>query len=343
MAVLFAALVVLFASCQAKYLHEPLTKEAIDDINLYASWTADPDYAGYDVEHFKSLCGVPLDDNVPPRPKKLGILPVKTDYEAVQIPDTFDAREQWPNCSSIKDVRDQGSCGNSWAVGAAGAITDRICIHSGGKLTPYISAQDLTSCCGGCGYGCNGGFPEAAWSYWVYEGIVTGGQYLSHQGCDPYQIPSCDHHVKGKLIKPCGRSLPTPTCTWKCEAGYNSSFFADKRYGTDCHAVTTSVEAIQTEIMTYGPVEGTFNVFADFPPYKTGVYKHTSGGPLGGHSVKILGWGTENNTAYWLAANSWNAGWGDRGFFKILRGENECGIEAGVVAGLPKMEEEPRA
>ena len=75
MAVLFVALVVLFASCQAKYLHEPLTKEAIDYINSYASWTADPDYAGYDVEHFKSLCGVPLDNNVPPRPQKLGILP----------------------------------------------------------------------------------------------------------------------------------------------------------------------------------------------------------------------------------------------------------------------------
>ena len=30
-----------------------------------------------------------------------------------------------------------------------------------------------------------------------------------------------------------------------------------------------------------------------------GVYKHTSGGPLGGHAIKILGWGTENNTPYW--------------------------------------------
>ena len=74
MAVLFVSLIALFASCQAKYLHEPLTKEVIDYINTFSSWKADPDYAGYDVEHFKKLCGVPLDGNIPPRPKKLGLL-----------------------------------------------------------------------------------------------------------------------------------------------------------------------------------------------------------------------------------------------------------------------------
>ena len=32
----------------------------------------------------------------------------------------------------------------------------------------------------------------------------------------------------------------------------------------------------------------------------SGVYQHTSGGPLGGHAIRILGWGTENGTPYWL-------------------------------------------
>ena len=75
MAMLFLSLIVLLASCQAKYLHAPLTKEAIDYINSAEeiSWKADPDYAGYDVEHFKGLCGVPLDGKIPPRPVKLGL------------------------------------------------------------------------------------------------------------------------------------------------------------------------------------------------------------------------------------------------------------------------------
>jgi len=53
---------------------------------------------------------------------------------------------------------------------------------------------------------------------------------------------------------------------------------------------------------------------------------------LGGHAIKVLGWGVENNINYWLCANSWNNSWGDQGFFKIKQGD--CGIDNGMVAGL---------
>ena len=65
----------------------------------------------------------------------------------------------------------------------------------------------------------------------------------------------------------------------------------------------------------------------------SGVYEHKSGSMLGGHAIKLLGWGTENGVDYWLVANSWNPDWGDNGFFKIRRGTDECGIESNVVAG----------
>ena len=45
----------------------------------------------------------------------------------------------------------------------------------------------------------------------------------------------------------------------------------------------------------------------------TGVYKHTSSTPLGGHAVKLMGWGVEDGVKYWLVANSWNTDWGDNG------------------------------
>ena len=89
--------------------------------------------------------------------------------------------------------------------------------------------------------------------------------------------------------------------------------------------------------MTNGPVETAFDVFSDFLNYKSGVYQHVTGNLLGSHAVKILGWGVENGTPYWLAANSWNTDWGDKGFFKILRGRNECHFEYEIVAGLPKV------
>lgn len=34
---------------------------------------------------------------------------------------------------------------------------------------------------------------------------------------------------------------------------------------------------------------------------------------LGGHAIRILGWGVEDTTPYWLVANSWNTDWGDKG------------------------------
>lgn len=89
--------------------------------------------------------------------------------------------------------------------------------------------------------------------------------------------------------------------------------------------------------MTNGPVEGAFTVYEDLILYKSGVYEHVHGKPLGGHAIRILGWGVENNTPYWTVANSWNSDWGDNGFFKILRGENHCGIEDSISAGLPKI------
>ena len=79
--------------------------------------------------------------------------------------------------------------------------------------------------------------------------------------------------------------------------------------------------------MKNGPAEAVFMVYEDFLTYKSGVYQHIKGNFMGGHAVKIMGWGTENGTDYWLMANSWNEDWGDKGFFKILRGKNECGIE----------------
>ena len=58
---------------------------------------------------------------------------------------------------------------------------------------------------------------------------------------------------------------------------------------------------------------------------------------VGRHAVRILGWGVEKNVPYWLVANSWNSDWGDNGFFKILRGSNECKFENDITAGMPKI------
>jgi hypothetical protein len=67
-------------------------------------------------------------------------------------------------------------------------MSDRVCIHSNGTVHFHFSAEDLVSCCTSCGFGCSGGFPGAAWQYWVKKGIVSGGSYHSNQ---VIQLASC--------------------------------------------------------------------------------------------------------------------------------------------------------
>lgn len=52
--------------------------------------------------------------------------------------------------------------------------------------------------------------------------------------------------------------------------------------------------------------------------------------------MRVVGYGTEAGTKYWIVANSWNESWGDNGWIKMVRGVNGCGIESGGVAGIPK-------
>lgn len=63
------------------------------------------------------------------------------------------------------------------------------------------------------------------------------------------------------------------------------------------------------EISTNGPVEADFTVYSDFVQYKSGVYQRHSREALGGHAIRILGWGVEGGVKYWLCANSWNTDW----------------------------------
>lgn len=45
--------------------------------------------------------------------------------------------------------------------------------------------------------------------------------------------------------------------------------------GKNSYSLEQSVEEIQKEIMTNGPVEGAFTVFEDFVQYKTGMYQNS--------------------------------------------------------------------
>lgn len=58
--------------------------------------------------------------------------------------------------------------------------------------------------------------------------------------------------------------------------------------------------------MSKGSVTATFTVYSDFLTYSSGVYQHLTGSQVGGHAVKMIGWGvTTGGVAYWICANQW--------------------------------------
>jgi len=257
------------------------------------------------------------------------------------LPESFDSREKWAQCESIKTVRDQSNCGSCWAVSAASVMSDRLCIASKQVLQTMISSEDLLSCCKDCGYGCRGGFPPNAWRYFRDSGIVSGGEYHDNRFCKPYAFPPCEHkrqHLANDTYSPCSSKLrPTPVCVRECQKGVPETYKHDRHYADFVYTLEPKEEQIMLDIFHYGPVQAAFRVYSDFGLYKSGVYFHVSGKYSGGHAVKIIGWGKEKNVPYWLVANSWNEDWGEKGLFKIRRGNNECGIESEITAGYVKV------
>jgi cathepsin B len=86
--------------------------------------------------------------------------------------------------------------------------------------------------------------------------------------------------------------------------------------------------------MTNGPVSATLTIYEDFLTYSGGVYKHQTGSSLGGHAIKIYGWGVdpESGLSYWICMNSWNPTWGINGTVLIAMDEGD--INDNINAGL---------
>jgi cathepsin B len=320
-------------------LDEPaLTQQFVDDLNSQNgnTWTAEmsPRFKDLTLRQSKIQMGTLLGGPIfGPKPES---------EPRVAVPDNFDWREQLgEKCPSIKEVRDQSTCGSCWAFGSVEAMTDRICIKSNGTVKHEISAQDPVSCCGFlCGMGCNGGQPAGAWNYFKNFGIVSGGEFGDKSTCLPYAMPECAHHVDDPKFKPCSSSEPTPKCSRQCSDG--ESWRSAKIHNSQGSTYNVAGEdALKQEIFAKGPVTGAFMVFKDFLAYKSGVYQYTKGGLLGGHAIEIIGWGEESGTPYWIVKNSWNEDWGDHGFFKIVRGTNAVrklrngGIDSQVLNGGP--------
>ncbi|KAL3308280.1 hypothetical protein Ciccas_013190 [Cichlidogyrus casuarinus] len=259
-------------------------------------------------------------DNMPKKPP--------THMKLNDMPKEFDVRDKWGHCSSIGQIRDQGDCAAGWAFAGANTMTDRLCINSG-RVDENVSEADLLTCCFECasGLGCEGGDLGLGFGFWENIGIVSGGEYGSNQGCIPYPLPPVGHAT----IRP----RPTPQCQRKCREGYEKKYINDRTRAEEWEVYNSELE-LMTGLIAEGSIAVNMDVHSDFPTYRGGIYHHITDTVIGSHSARLIGWGEENGIKFWRMANSWGVNWGENGFFRILRGSNECGVESYAISAKPR-------
>ena len=112
--ILFACLLSLAASAQSDendLYFVPFSKSMIFYINekSNATWKAGPSkFDKWSPASVKRLMGVPLSH----MDKVTANLPVMIHKVEKDLPEQFDSRENWPDCPTLKEIRDQGNCGN---------------------------------------------------------------------------------------------------------------------------------------------------------------------------------------------------------------------------------------
>lgn len=289
--------------------HEPfVTREYLENLRETASFEVSDfqshPFKSWSISDFRTKLGLMRREETVKREIFYG--------DSSDLPEEFDGRVQWPEC--VHKIRDQQSCGSCWAFAASEVLSDRFCIASNSKVNVVLSPQDMVSC-DQEDFGCEGGYLDKSWDYLRDTGIVS-------DECLPYTSGSGDSGT-------CPFSMNKNQCKNK-KVEY-------KKYRVSEHAQYLTIADAKKSLMTEGPIEAGFDVYSDFMNYRSGVYKHKSGGMLGGHAVKIVGWGKEKSgTEYWIVANSWNTSWGEKGFFNIAFGE--CNFESELFAGTPALD-----
>ena len=296
---LIICVVLLLSATMARH---PVNQQIVDEIKRSTNlWTpVEPEeniFRFHGEEQIVSMLGAKIDIERDIRvAEEMGIL--DHSVEPVEsVPASFDSREEWGEICPFS-IKDQGQCGSCWAFGAVESLEDRICIKSEGKFKEDLSEQSMVSC-DYVGFGCQGGWPISAFGFLSIMGVPT-------EECQPYYS---------------GQS----GSAWGCEIKCKDESISNKRYRCEYPWASFTNGGIKNEIRKTGPVETTLSVYADFMNYKEGIYHHTTGEYLGGHAVKIVGWGVEEGTKYWIIANSWSISWGEDGYFRIQEGDSGVG------------------
>jgi len=206
------------------------------------------------------------------------------------LPDSID----WRQKGAVTPVKNQGNCGSCWAFSTTGTIEGAY-FKKTGKLV-LLSEQNLMDC-SLRNYGCDGGNPFLALMYTIVNGGIDSEKSYPYEGERNY-CNFDDNNIGAKI-----RSVK--------------------------NIIGRSEEELTKAIGTMGPVSVSIDASQrSFQLYTSGVYNEpTCNSNVLDHAVLAVGYGTENGQDYYIVKNSWGAKWGEEGYIRMSRNEdNQCGI-----------------
>ena len=217
----------------------------------------------------------------------------------------------WVKEGAVTAVKNQGSCGSCWAFGAVGAMESRYKIKS--RRLRAFSEQEYLDCT----YsqhrreayrqndGCASGLPTFAYDYSANH----GGRLAAEK----------DYPYEGKMGKCRGTKSPNAAVAFK---------IIDRE-------MLPLGESFSIAALAEGPIWIALQVTNAFFAYNSGIFKDTTCiGDQANHGVTGVGY-TEK---YVLIKNSWGKTWGEKGFIKVARNHDSCGLWKEWNTGYPKLE-----
>lgn len=201
----------------------------------------------------------------------------------------------WVEQGMTTPVKDQGPVGVCWAESTTESMETTWAIKSG--ELKVLSVQQLVDC-SKLNHGVDGGLQSRAYIYLekTQQCLESDYPFISDKTGVDGECHSCNGAV----------SLLKTYVNVKSETDMGQAIL-----------ITSLAVAIQADQR-------------EFQMYKSGVLDFNCGTNLN-HAVNVEFYGMENGIPFWGVRNSWGKSWGDKGYVKMARGKNLCGIGDSVV------------